>query len=339
MKLMFALLGLALATGTLTGQQKDVKEQTIDLTPFGFHGGSCSGKVFFLDDNRLILSTPMMKKCGKDTWWTGKPTRLTVIDLYGKKIITKDRSDVVEAHEGPLGYAAVCTEKSIELIYSDLTTATTIPENDHPCFYIGHVSPSRTAIEISGHLFQGSSPNPIAEVHLTKGSQVVGITDTGFAICSPEGYLTCSHFTVDGVDWKGDSSWEQNLRHVLFLSPEELLLPIYSGTKSLESVTPDGRQTQLADLSKFRPPYTNTNKLSISAVAPRRILYYVTGCYLGDFDDCYFVTYHKFAVFDSQTHQTLFHHDVDGDTSPIISPNGHIVADLDGTDLHLYNIP
>jgi hypothetical protein len=30
---------------------------------------------------------------------------------------------------------------------------------------------------------------------------------------------------------------------------------------------------------------------------------------------------------------------VDGDSGPIISPNGHIVADLDGADLHLYNIP
>jgi hypothetical protein len=339
MKLMFALLGLALATGTLSGQQKDVKEQTIDLTPFGFHGGSCSGKVYFLDDNRLILSTPMMKKCGKDTWWNAKPTRFTVIDLQGKAITTKDRSDVVEAHEGPLGYAAVCTEKSIELIYSDLTTATTIPENDHPCFYIGHVSPSRTAIEISGHLFQGSSPNPIAEVHLTKGSQVVGITDTGFAICSPEGYLTCAHFTVNGVDWKGDSSWEQNLRHVLFLTPQELLLPDDIRTQPLAAVHSDGTQTQISFLSKLRPPYINTINLNISAVAPRRILYYVTGCYLGDFDDCYFVTYHKFAVFDSQTHQTLFQHDVDGDSGPIISPNGHIVADLDGTDLHLYDIP
>jgi hypothetical protein len=339
MKLMFALLGLALATGTLTGQQKDVKEQTIDLTPFGFHGGSCSGKVYFLDDNRLILSTPLMKKCGKDTWWKAKPTRLTVIDLNGKAITTKDRADVVETHTGPLGYATVCTENSIELISGDLNKAIDIPIKDNPCFRIGDVSPSRTAIEISGRLFQGASPNPIAEVHPTKGSQIVGITDTGFAICSLEGYLTCAHFTVNGVDWKGDSLWEQNLKHVLFLTPQELLLPDDIRTQPLAAVHSDGTQTQISYLSKLRPPYINTINLSISAVAPRRILYYVTGCHLGDFDDCFFVTYHKFAVFDSQTDQTLLQHDVDGDSGPIISPNGHIVADLDGADLHLYNIP
>jgi hypothetical protein len=339
MKLTLAFLGLVLATGTLAGQQQDVKEQTIDLTPFGFHGGSCSGKVFFLDDNRLILSTPLMKKCGKDTWWKAKPTRLTVINLNGKAITTKDRADVVETHEGSLGYAAICTEKSIELISGGLNTATSIPENDNPCFRIGRVSPSRTAIEISGLLFQGSSPNPIAEVHLTKGSHVVGITDTGFAICSPEGYLTCAHFMVNGVDWKGDSSWEQNLRHVLFLTSQELLLPDDIRTQPLKTVGSDGTQTQISYLSKLRPPFSNTVNLSTSAVAPRRILYSVTGCHLGDFDDCFFVTYRKFAVFDSQTHQTLFQHDADGDSGPIISPNGHVVADLDGTDLHLYNIP
>ena len=195
---MLALLGLALATGTLTGQQKDVKEQTIDLIPFGFHGGSCSGKVFFLDDNRLILSTPLIKKCGKDTWWTGKPTRLTVIDLYGKKIITKDRADVVETHEGPLGYAAICTENTVELISGDLDKTINIPiypTKEEKCFDIGDVSPSRTAISIhdiddSVHalfarfrLFQAASVNPIAEVQSTQGSHVVGVTDTGFALC------------------------------------------------------------------------------------------------------------------------------------------------------------
>jgi hypothetical protein len=340
-KLALALLGLMFMTGHLTAQD-DASERTIDLRAFGFRGGSCSGSVFFLDDNRLILSTPLMKKCGKDTWWKAKPTRLTVIDLHGKVIATKDRADVVETHAGPLGYAVVCTENSIELISGDLDTARTFPVNpakENLCFDVGDLSPSRIAISVAGRLFQGTSPDPIADARESKDGRVVGVTDSGFAVCIPKGNSTCSQLKVNGTEWNIAGLWDHDLRHLLFLTPEELLLPNDSGVTSLESVTFNGMQTQIADLSKFRPPFINTVDLSISAVVPRRILYYVTGCYLGDFDDCYGVSYRKFVVFDSQTQQPLFHHDADGNSGPVISPDGRVIADLDRTDLHFYSIP
>jgi hypothetical protein len=72
---------------------------------------------------------------------------------------------------------------------------------------------------------------------------------------------------------------------------------------------------------------------------PRRILYHVDGCLLGDFDDCYGVVFRRFAVFDSRTSQMLFRHKYSSDGRLEISPSGHVVLEQQGKELRLFRLP
>jgi hypothetical protein len=239
----------------------------------------------------------------------------------------------------------------VELVPGDLGSARVIStyQRKVPVCGIDGLSPSRTAISVRNYgdapksfarhrLVQVESSEPIAEEQLEKGRSLAGITDSGYAICIAVEHRKCAQLTVDGTEWKVNSLDEQH-RDSFFLSPDELLLPPSTGDKALISLSPDGKRSQAANLHGFQPPFVDTQEVEISAAAPRRILYFVTGCYLGDFDDCYGLFYHRFVVFDSQTHQPLFHHGANADSVPIISPNGHIVAVLDKTKLHVYRIP
>jgi hypothetical protein len=89
------------------------------------------------------------------------------------------------------------------------------------------------------------------------------------------------------------------------------------------SLSPNGEEEQVVDLHKLQPPNVDSESIEISAEAPRRILYSATGCYLGDFDDCYGLNFERIAVFDPQTHQLLFEEKVGRNATSIISPNGH----------------
>jgi hypothetical protein len=105
------------------------------------------------------------------------------------------------------------------------------------------------------------------------------------------------------------------------------------------SLSPNGEEEQVVDLRKIKPPNADSESIEISADAPRRILYSATGCYIGDFDDCYGLNFERIAVFDPQTHQLLFEEKVGRNAISMISPNGHIVAVLDGSKLQIHTIP
>lgn len=76
-----------------------------------------------------------------------------------------------------------------------------------------------------------------------------------------------------------------------------------------------------------------------NALQTQLTIYSATGCYLGDFDDCYSFIFKRVAVFDPQTHQALFNQKVGRDATSILSPNGHTVVVLDKTKVHIYMIP
>jgi hypothetical protein len=95
----------------------------------------------------------------------------------------------------------------------------------------------------------------------------------------------------------------------------------------------------MGDIAKIRPPFIDSSDTKMSAAEPRRILYRVDGCLLGDFDDCYGVVFHRFAVFNSQTSRMLFRHSYAPGANLKISPNGHIVMEQDGAEVHLFRIP
>jgi hypothetical protein len=340
--------GLLIVGATVARPQK-VTQETIQLQRFGFTTGSCESRqtVQFLDDNRLLLSAPLVGNCDKSNWSSALNTQLTVIDLHGAVLATKARPDVYGIEAGPIGFAAVCTATSLELISSDLNTARVIstrPSKISPCSGIDGLSPSRTAISVrdfdenpkSGTLHRlivATSDQPLAEQQISKPNFLAGITDSGYGVCvEHEG---CAQLTVDGKVWAGRGGDGRGL----FLSPNQMLLPLEPGDKVLMLRFPDGRRERVADLRGLAPPNVDNPSVQISAVVPRRILYAATGCYIGDFDDCYAFTIGRVVMLDPQTHQTLFKQKVSQGAKSILSPNGHSVVVLDKTKLEIYKIP
>lgn len=328
--------------------------ETIQLVRFGFKTASCGNRqsVQFLDDSRLLLSAPIDGVCDKTNWSKVSPMQLTVVDLHGNVLASKTRQNVYAMRAGPLGYAVACGENSLELLSGELNTTRTLstgPDKMGHCGGIDGLSPSRTAISIRDfgdspksfarhRLFRADLEQPIADRQLEKGDHLSAITDSGYAVCRSVEHRRCEQLTVNGVLWPGGGPQIAS-DHALLLSPNQLLLHPDRTDKALMSLSPNGNLEHIVDLRELQPPNVDLENIQISAVAPPRILYFASGCYLGDFDDCYGLNFQRIAVFDSQTHQLLFEEKVGRNATPIISPNGHTIAVLDGSKLQISTIP
>lgn len=333
----------------MVGQLSKIMEKTVPLEQFGFRTGSCESRqsLQFLDDDHLLLSAPLAGVCDRSTWSKALETQLTVIDLRGTVLVRKTWPEIYAIGAGPIGFAVVCTATSLELISHDLNMVKVLSTHliaMSPCSGVDGLSPSRTAISVrdfsedpkSGtfhRLMSATSDRPLAERRISKPDFLAGITDSGYAVCvEHEG---CAQLTVEGKVWEGHAGVGKGL----FLSPDQMLLPVSPGEKLLMSRLPDGKREQLFDLHGFAPPNVDNPSVQISATLPRRILYAATGCYLGDFDDCYAFTFGRVVVIDPQTHQALFKKNVSQGAESILSPNGHTVVVLDKTKLKIYKIP
>jgi hypothetical protein len=341
-----------MTAGFTVAQSSKVAERTIMLEQFGFRAGPCQSRqsVQFLDDDRLVLDAPLVDVCDKGNWSDGLKTQLTVVDLHGAVLATKTRPDVYSMRAAPIGYVAICTENSLELVSGALNTTKVISTRRskvNPCFGIDGLSPSRTAISVRDfddspksfarhRLIDPRLDQPVAEQQFVKGESLAGISDSGYAVCTSAGHVLCNVLTVGGTAWSigGGSS-----KRGMFLSPSQLLLDPSRTEKALVSLFPDGKREQTADLREIQPPNVDGESVQISAASPRRILYSATGCYLGDFDDCYGFVFERVAVFDPQTRGLLFKQKAGRDATSILSPNGHTVVVLDKTKLHIYTIP
>jgi len=338
---------LAIVVGL--GRAQTTKEWTINAGQYGLAKTNCvwyPGRVGFLDDDHLVISAPVAYSCDKNS--RGKPTetRITVIDLQGHQLASIHRADVIEMVPGPVGYVTVCTGDKIEMLSPGLQVATTIaiPEKAPPisCYFNRLLSPSRTAMVLPVpadsryRLYHGSSNKPIADVITSQKQSVSAATDDGFLVCGQEN-KRCEVVGPGGVVQSfalpGFGYYVIGL-----LTPDRLLVGDFNG-KRLYAETPVGEEVAIADVAKIRPPFINTADTEMSAVEPRRILYRIDGCLLGDFDDCYGVVFRRFAVFDSQTSQLLFRHNYASDADVKISPNGHIVMEQAGENIHLFRIP
>jgi hypothetical protein len=349
------LLGIFFAVGYTVAQQ-NVTEQTVALERFGFRAGSCVYRqsVQFLDDDHLLLSAPLVSVCDKTNWSSALRTQFTVIDLHGTVMATKTRPDVYTVEAGPIGYTVVCTENTLELVSGDLSIERVIssrPSKFNPCSNIDGLSPSRTAISVRDfgespksfarhRLIDARKDQPIAEQQFGNGDSLAGITDSGYAVCTSTGHHGCEQLVVNGNSWVAGTA-EVAAHPGLFLSPDQLLLPPahWRSQKALMSLSPNGKEEQVVNLRGFQPPNFDSEEVNISATTPRRILYSATGCYIGDFDDCYGFIFKRVVVFDPQASKPLLNRRVWQYAIAALSPNGHAVVILDRTKLHIFMIP
>lgn len=345
------LLAAGLACGQ-RGKQSAANEWTVELAPLGYVTPHCEWnpqRVEFLDNERLAVSAPVNFSCDPNDRWNGAETAITVIDLEGHTLATSRHAGVIRTGPGPLGYFEVCTAERIELLAGDLKVAASF---DHArqgkysaCLMPEYLSPSRTAIAIEEgdaqttlyRLYRGASKEPIAEAKIANGQGVRAAADDGFVVCAPGSGSQCDVIGPNGKTWSARAP-DFGQYVVGLLTPQQLLVTDYDG-KRLFTETADGDETAVADLSKIKPLFPGTGRVAMSAVEPRRVLYSVDGCLLGDFDDCYGEVFHRFAVFDSATHQMLFRHNYAAGGEPKISPDGHVVMTVAGTELRLYRIP
>jgi hypothetical protein len=345
--------GAALFLIALLGQAQTAQEWKLDLSQYGLVKAGCfgyPGHLEFLDDDHLVVSAPVAFTCDKSD--RGKPTdtRITEIDLQGHELAAIRRPDLVELVAGPIEYVTVCTADRVELLSRNLQVARSITLSGSGqsggCDFGGELSPSRTAMAIWGpaksqlRLYQGSSSDPIAEIMMPKGESFRGATDDGFLVCVEE-RKQCEVVGSHGPERSfampqiGGAS---GYYIVGLVASDRLLVASFDG-KRLFAETPTGETVTMGDIAKIRPPFIDSSDTKMSAAEPRRILYRVDGCLLGDFDDCYGVVFHRFAVFNSQTSRMLFRHSYAPGANLKISPNGHIVMEQDGAEVHLFRIP
>jgi hypothetical protein len=347
------LAAVILPVIALSGGAQTPHEWKLDLTQYGLTKAACAwypGHLEFLDDDRLVVSAPVAYSCDKDDRDKPTETRISVIDLQGHELATVRRTDVVELTAGPIGYVTVCTGDHVELLSHNLqvTWSITISDNGQPgrCLFGGGLSPSRTAMIIAGpgnsqfRLYQGPSDTPIAETTTAKGQSVRAVADDGFLVCSKdkkECDVVDAHGTLRSFPMPqlGGAS---GYYIVGLVAPDKLLVAGFDG-KHLYAETPTGKTVSMGDIVKLRPPFIGSSNSEISAAEPRRILYDVDGCLLGDFDDCYGVVFRRFAVFDSQTGQMIFRHSYAPGAEPKISPDGHVVMEQVGSEVRLFRLP
>lgn len=345
--------GAALLSIVGRGQTPTAQEWKLDLSQYGLTKAGCDwypGHLEFLDDDHLVVSAPVAYTCDKATRDKPIETRITEIDLQGHELAAISRADVVELAAGPIGYVAVCTGQHIELLSRNLQVGRSIElggnGQSNRCYFGGGLSPSRTAMSVAGpaksqlRLYEGSSSDPIAEVTTGKGQSVRAIADDGFLICMQERKqcdVAGSHGVVRSfaMPQLGGAS---GYYIVGLVASDRLLMSSFDG-KRLYAETPTDATVVVADIAKIRPPFINSSDTTMSAAEPRRILYRVDGCLLGDFDDCYGVVFRRFAVFDSQTARMLFRHNYAPGAVLRISPNGHIVMEQDGAEVRIFRLP
>ena len=354
MKLRLASVAALFLTVCL-GRAQTTQEWKLDLSKYGVVKSSCvwyPGHLEFLDDDHLVVSAPVAYSCDKSNRDKATDTRITVIDLQGHELASIRRTDVVELTAAPIEYVAVCAGDRVELLSRNLQVAWSVALStvgqSWGCFFDGRLSPSRTAILIPGprksqsRLYRGSSSDPIAEITTSKGQGVraLAAADDGFLVCTKES-KQCEVVGSLGVvrsfpmpELGGASGYSI----VGLVAPDKLLLVGFDG-KRLDAETPTGEMVSMGDVAKLKPPFIDSLDAQMSAVEPRRILYRVDGCLLGDFDDCYGVVFRRFAVFDSQTSRMLFRHNYASGADLKISQNGHIVMEHDGAEVHLFRIP
>jgi hypothetical protein len=277
--------------------------------------------------------------------------RITVVDLQGHELATLRRSDVVEAVAGPLGHFAICTGHRVDFLSGDLKltgSAAMSPLDQYGfCFPARMHSPSRKAIAVYDRasqtpritryrLYDGTSSDPIAEISISKGQRVAAFADDGFLICE-EAKKRCNR-TGQHDPLPSFPMPEPRTRIAGLIAPDRLLMTDYDG-RQLYAESPAGEDISMGDIAKIRPPFIDSTETQMSAASPRRILYRTDGCLLGDFDDCYGVVFRRFAVFDSQTSRMLFRHGYAPGADLKISPNGKMVLEHDGPEIHLFLIP
>lgn len=345
----------AIISLALSARAQTPPESKLDLAPFGLAKAPCAwypGRVEFLDDDHLVVSAPISYPCSKAA--RGKPvdTQITTLDLQGHRVASIRRTDVVDLIPGPSGYAAICTGDRLELLSPSLQVTQSYPlpaDGKLPgCNSVGRLSPSRTAFEIKGPaasqagLYQTASAHPIANLTTSRGQSVKAVADDGFLLCK-ESSKRCDVVGPHGVEssfpmpeLRGDFA-----RHIVgMVAPNRLLLASLSGDK-LYAETPAGESLPMGDTSEG-PTVADTIDVQLSATEPRRILYSVEGCPTRRFRDCEDPSrpvVRHFAVFDSQTSRMLFRHTYGPGANLQISPNGHLVIEQDGPQLHLFRIP
>jgi hypothetical protein len=336
------------------GRAQPAQEWKLDLAQYGLKKSGCAwypGHIEFLDDDHLVISAPVAYTCVKSDRDKTTDTRITEIDLQGHELAAIRRSDVAELKSGPIGYVTLCTGDRVELLSVNLQVARSIALSGSGqsggCNFGGALSPSRTAMAIWGPakshqllLYQGSSSDPIADITMSKGQSFRAVADDGFLVCT-NGRKQCEVVGSKGVvrsfampELAGSSGYDI----VGLLGSDRLLVVSFDG-KHLYAETPTGETVFVGDVGKIRPPFVGGSNTQMSAAEPRRILYSVEGCLLGDFDDCYGVVFHRFAVFDSQTSRMLIRHSYAPGAELKISPNGHIVMEQDGAAVHLFRLP
>lgn len=339
---------IALSAGAQTPQ-----EWKLGLTHYGLTKAACAwypGHLEFLDDDHLVVSAPVAYRCDKDDRDKPTETRISVIDLRGHELATVRRTDVVELAAGPIGYVTVCTGDRVELLSQNLqvTRSIAISDNGQPgrCLFSGGLSPSRTAMMIAGpgksqfRLYRGPSDTPIAEMIGAKGQSIRAADDDGFLVCSKQKRdcdVVARHGVVRSfpIPQLGGAS---GYYIVGLVAPDKLLVAGFDG-KHLYAETPTGETIPMGDIAKIKPPFIDSSNTEISATEPRRILYHVDGCLLGDFDDCYGVVFRRFAVFDSQTGQMIFRHSYAPGAELKICPDGHVVMEQVGSEVRLFRLP
>ena len=256
---------------------------------------------------------------------------------------------MAELRAGPIGFVALCTGDRVELLSSNLQAAQSIGVSRKTafggCYFGPGLTPSRTAIAITGlgkselALYRGSSEAPIATIATEKGQSVRAVTDNGFLVCIDED-KQCK--VVGSNEPERDFSAPQlgganGFYIVGLVARDQLLLASFDG-KRLYAETSSGKNIVMGDVAA-QAPFIDGSHAQMSAIEPRRILYQVDGCLLGDFDDCYGVVFHRFAVYDSQTSKMLFKHTYPAGADLKISPNGKLVMEQDGPQIHLFRLP
>lgn len=343
---------LVLIVSPALGQSRAGQEWTLNLAQYGLIKTACArypGHVEFLDDNHLVVSAPVSGDCKS---YSGKPmeTRITETDLQGNKLADLHREDVANLTAGPKGFVILCTGNRVELLSHNLLSQRSIAvSGEGPgggCDLGPMLTPSHTAFAIKGpgssqtRLYEISSNEPITEITTSVGQSVRALADHGFLVCTDK----VRHCDVIGPHGSTPGFAVPQLSGaagsyiVGLVAPDKLLLASFDG-KRLYAETHSGTTIAMGDVAAIKPPFINSGRAQMSVSEPRRILYSVDGCPLGDFDDCYGVVFHRFAVYDSQTAMLLFRHSYRADADLKISPNGHLVMVQDGPKVHFFRVP